>query len=266
MWCNKEYSKRIVGNIDGVEKLLNQCSDIYKLIPNSDIFPKINEILDMFQIEYRVVYRHINHVRFYADYIITDKRYAYRMNGTNDVVNPKLTVQHSYNGLTKYKITFGYFRVVCTNGLTIAVAEMKEFNLAIGGKHTENIVRSFEMLTDMLENFVTNASKITKRIVLKYEVLGGTWVENLEDRLTEVLEANNIAIKENSKFNTLNNIMARITHEANLPNLGYNGRVNDWLIYNGINQYLNDNDMNIMTPDVRMEKDSKVLEYMLETA
>jgi len=40
--------------------------------------------------------------------------------------------------------------------------------------------------------------------------------------------------------------------------------VNDWLIYNGINQYINDDSRNIASPEKRRETDSKVLEYMLE--
>ena len=71
---------------------------------------------------------------------------------------------------------------------------------------------------------------------------------------------------DNSKFNTMNDITNRITAEANKTGLGYNGRVNDWLIYNGINQYINDDNLNIASPEKRREKDSKVLEYMLEYA
>ena len=266
MPSNKEYSKRVVGQINGGDFLLNQCSNIYKLIANADIFPNIEAVLDANGIEYEVTYRHINHVRFYADYIITDKRYAYTMKGTSDKIMPMLRVQHSYNGLTKYRIIFGYYRLVCSNGATIAVAEMKRFNLVIVGKHTEAIKRSFDKLNEMLVYFSNNANLIVGAITEKYESLGGRWVAKPEDRVKEVLEATKITIVDNSKFNTLNDIMSRISVESNKSGLGYNGRVNDWLIYNGINQYLNDNNRNIATPEVRMQKDSKVLEYMLENA
>lgn len=266
MWCNKENSKRIVGIIDGREKLLNQCSDIYKLVPNADVFPNIEAVLDAHGIEYTVTYKQIDHIRFYADYKITDKRFGYTMKGTNDMIMPMLRVQHSYNGQTKYRIIFGFFRMVCSNGMVIAVEEMKRFNLVIIGKHTEQIAQSFSKLNEMLIYFSANAHMISGAITQKYEKLGGVWVAKPEDRLKEVLEASKIAIIENNKFNTLNDIMSRVSVEANKDNLGYNGRVNDWLIYNGINQYLNDNSRNIKSPEVRMESDSKVLEYMLATA
>jgi hypothetical protein len=263
---NKEYSRVVTGIIGGEEMDLNYCSNIYKLVENARIFPNIEEVLDANGIEYEVEYKHINHVRFYADYKITDKRFGYKMKGTNDMIMPMLRVQHSYNGLTKYRIIFGYYRMVCTNGLIIAVEEMKKFNLVIIGKHTEAIVNSFAKLDMMLKFFSANASTIVGEITAKYEMLGGRWVSDPEDRLKEVLGASKITIVENNKFNTLNDIMGRITEESEKKNLGYNGRVNDWLIYNGINQYLNDNSRNIMNPEVRIEKDSKVFEYMLANA
>lgn len=261
---NPEYCKVVTGIVDGQEMDLNYCSDRYALVPNADIFPKIEAVLNAHGINYNPEYKHINNVRFYADYNINDSRYAYKMKGSNDVIQPMLRVQHSYNGLTKYRIVFGYFRLVCSNGLVIAVEEMKEFNLAIVGKHTEQILHSFDELNTMLVNFGENAKQITNALTAKYELLGGSWVENVQDRLTEVLKANKIAMVDTSKFNTLNDITARIMDEAQNPTLGYNGRVNDWLIYNGVNQYLN-SDRTIAAPETRMETDSKVFEYLLES-
>jgi hypothetical protein len=261
---NSEYCRIVVGQVDDGEPMeLNYCSKRYELVPNSLIFPKIEEILNQAGIEFEVEYTHINNVRFYADYTITDKRYGYTMIGTNDTIQPQLRVQHSYNGLTKYKIIFGYFRLVCANGLVIAVNEMKQFNLCLTGKHTTSINHSLIELNAMLINFSNNAKQVTQAIVTKYELLGGRMVTNLNDRLAEVLAANKIAAIDNSKFNTLTDISNRIMAEANNPSLGYNGMVNDWLVYNGINQYLYDDSRNIAAPEKRMEVDSKVFEYML---
>jgi hypothetical protein len=266
MKCNKEYSRKIVGYVGGEEMLLNQCSDIYVLIPNQDIFPNIEQVLEANGIEYEVTYRHINHVRFYADYVITDKRFAYKMRGTNDLIMPMISVQHSYNGLTKYKIIFGYFRFICENGLVIAVEEMKQFNLVITGKHTENVRKSFTQLNHLLVRFSNEAENITSAIVKKYELLGGRMVTNLNNRLTEVLNAVGITAVDNKNRNTLEDITHRIMVEANAQGLGYNGRVTDFLVYNGINQYIHDDNLNIAAPETRMAKDSNVLEYMLENA
>ena len=235
-------------------------------MPNTQIFPNVENVLKTNKIDFRANYSHINNVRFYADYVITDSRFEYKMKGTNDVIQPMLNVRHSYNGLTKYAITFGYFRLVCTNGLVIAVQEMKEFNLQIVGKHTDSIKKSFKELDGMLKYFSTNATKVTNAITAKYERLGGSWVADPAKRLEEVLNASGIIAVDNSKFNTVNDLLGRINHEVNMSGLGYNGMVNNFLIYNAINQYVNDNNRNIAVPEKRAEIDSKVFEYMLATA
>lgn len=260
---NKEYSKVVVGVIDGEEWDLNYCSDVYTLIPNKSIFPEIERVLTENNVEHTSEYTHINNVRFYADITITDERYAYTLKGTNDKIMPSLKVQHSYNGLTKYKIHFGYFRLVCSNGLVIPIEEMNHFNLSILGKHTDSILKSFDKLDSMLKFFTAEAKGITERITAKFEILRSRIVTDVEKCVTDVFEKCGMNLIDNSKFSTMNYITAIVREEANKVGLGYKGKVNEWLVYNAINQYLNDNDLNIATPEVRHEKDSKVFEYLL---
>jgi len=267
MDSNSEYAKRVVGlgiGADGAEKLLNQCSPRYELVPNADIFPNIEQVLIANNIEYEVTYTHIGHVRFYADYRITDTRYGYTIKGTGDKIQPMLRVQHSYNGLVKYRIVFGYFRLVCENGLVVPVEEMKKYNLIITGKHTESIKKSFAKLNGLLVYFAAEADKIVGEITAKYEKLADTKVTKLNDRIEEVLEAVNVNVVENAKFNTVQDIASRVTAETKDSRV--TSHVTDWLVYNGINQYLNDNERNIVAPEKRMETDGKVLEYMLKHA
>jgi len=263
---NREYSKVVTGIIGGEEIDLNYCSPVYELVPNESIFPKVEEIFRQHGIAFSVQYSHTQNARFYGNYIIEDPRFGYKMQGTNDVIKFIWNFEHSYNGLTKYKGLAGFFRTVCTNGLTVPVEEMKEYNLAIQGKHTAAIIHSLEEFSNILVRVTDNLGEVKTAITMKYELLGGRWVAKPVDRIKEVLQASKINIVENSKRNTLMDIQGRIMSEANKTGLGYNGRVNDWLIYNGINQYLNDDNLNIASPEKRRETDSKVLEYMLEYA
>ena len=263
---NREYSKVVTGIINGEEMDLNYCSPVYELVPCTDIFPKVEEIFRRKGIAFSVQYSHTQNARFYGNYTIEDPRFGYRMQGTNDVIKFIWNFQHSYNGLTKYKGIAGFYRLVCTNGLTVPIAEMKEYNLVLEGKHTNAILHSLQEFESILVNVTSNLGVVKTAITAKYESLGGRWVANPKDRLKEVLKASSIIIVENAKFNTVNDIMNRINKESKDTNLGYNGRVNDWLIYNGINQYVNDDNRNIAAPEKRRETDSKVLEYMLEYA
>ena len=56
-------------------------------------------------------------------------------------------------------------------------------------------------------------------------------------------------------------IEATIRNESNKL---YDGvKVNDWLIYNGINEYIYNDDFNIKQPHVRQKEDQKVLDFVL---
>ena len=262
---NSEYAKVIIGHTNRGVMDLNYCSKTYGFVPNENIFPKIEETLNNHGINFGAKYTQIKDVRFYGDYRITDANYTYKMKGTNDEIFPMIRVQHSYNGMTKYRIMLGYFRLVCTNGLVIAVKEMKDFNLQIVGKHTvEAIKKSLVEFDGMLKKFCTEAPTITNAITSKYERLATkNLTVKLEDRITEVLKATKITAVENAKFNTVNTIVNQINFEMD-KNLGY-AEINDWLVYNGINWYLNEGSRNTELPEKRIETDSKVFEYMLET-
>lgn len=266
---NTEHSKVVVGIIDGEEIDLNYCSPIYELVPNEMIFPKVEEILNQHGIKFKAEYSHTKNARFYGNYTIEDERFHHQMKGTNDVIKFIWNFEHSYNGLTKYKGVAGFYRLVCTNGLVVPVQEMEAYNLEIKGKHTASILKSLDDFSAILTRTTNELTTVKKSIVQKYEVLGDRWIADPVERrarVEEVLNATKIGIKDNKSFDTIDNIMGRITDEATKTSLGYDGKVNDWLIYNGINQYVNDNTLNIAAPEKRRETDSKVLEYMLEYA
>ncbi len=266
-WTNSEYSYIVVGHIDGREKMLNYCSPVYELIPNSEVFPQIEAMLYKHRIGFSAKYSHINHVHFYADYIVEDPRFARKLLGTNDVIKWKWHQQMSYNGKTKLMGWGGFFRQVCDNGLCIPCRELAQYNLVIGGKHTISVRTQIEMFNVMLTRLTENISDVMDSIVDRYELLGGRMVKNPEDRIKEVLEAVGIRVIENSKFNTVNDIIFRITEELKHPDMrAYGGKISDWFVYNGINQYINDNDRNSTLPEKRNDLDTKVLEYLLENA
>jgi len=260
---NPEYSKIIKANIKGYEWHLNYCSPRYELVKNEDIFPNIEDVLSSNNISYEASYKMINRVRFYADYILNDDDFLHTIEGTNDKIYPKLSVQHSYNGMTKYAINFGYFRLICSNGLVIPIQEMKKYNLSIIGKHTAQILSSFNKLDEMLNKFVDKKQQIGLAITAKYKQLTDVWVTKPEDRLKEILEGTKIRAVENKNFNTVDHIMNIVIGEANNQDLGYGGKINDWLIYNGINQYINDDDRYKSAPETRAKKDQEVLSFML---
>lgn len=247
------------------EKLkLTDCSNIYELVPNRDIFPNIEQVLLLNNIKYTATYSHINHAQFVVTYQITDKRFEITVNGDFDVIRPQITVYHSYDRSIKYRIIVGYFRVVCSNGLVIAIDLMSEYNLIISGKHTKEILNSIKKLNDVIERFA-NTAEIMQQITDRYKkmALMSFNLNTLDSVIEKTLKLAGIKTTENSNFSGLKNIRDRIIAELNNEQLKYK-KPNNWLVYNGINAYINDNKLNVASPEARMEKDQKVFEILLK--
>lgn len=255
--ANSDYAYDIFGYIGDEQKKtrLNSCSNRYELVENSKIFIPAREILLSKNIKFEETYMHLNNARFYAEYKIMDQPYLVGGN-PDDKIFPMMKVQHSYNGLTKYLISFGYYRLVCTNGLTIPVKEKDDFNIAVMGKHTTSIKASLEKLSNALDLFANEGNKY----LVNFDHMADRAIMNVQDRIVEVMEAAKISIVDNKNVDTMDYVMSIIEREATDF---YGGVTNDWLIYNSINQYIFDDDLNVKTPEVRNEMDKNVLQFML---
>lgn len=248
MATNSDYSHAIIGKIEGENKVLNVCSDRYELVKNAEIFPQIRQILNDAGLQFSEKYSMVNHARFYADYVIESE--STHIGAKNDIVKPLIRVRHSYNGLTKYAITFGYFRLVCDNGLVVPIEGKEATNLHIVGKHTISIRTSLDMLIQRLENFTINQNFYKQN----FDILGGQWVENPLQRISEVLEFAKIPEKKAEQV-----LSTVLDESAKL----YDGKVNDWLIYNGVNQLIHKGD-NKKVLEQKELYDYKAIEYLLK--
>ena len=177
--------------------------------------------------------------------------------GTNDKVYPQISMRKSYNSRIKYAFLFGFFRLICSNGLTIPVMEMKDFNWNYVGKHTEKLNESIATLNEKLNDYLVFAEN--KNIAERFNNLTkNTYVANYGERVEEVMNATKIAKGISNK--NMNKVLEYIETEASV--LGSD--VNDWLIYNGINSFLYKD--NVKTDEVRDIKDKEVLSYIMKTA
>ena len=246
----------IFAKINGEAKhtLLNVCSDIYELVENEKIFPAIETILRTAGIEFEVTYKMIDFSRFYADYTL--KVGGVSVGNRKDKIFPIIRVTHSYNGLLKYKITFGWFRLICTNGLVVPVEGKEEQNISIVGKHTKQILESLKTLLEKVKTFTKNTDKYSE----KFEVMADRSVKNWEDRIIEVMAASGVGKRGFTQ------IAERVNFESEKL---YDGKVNDWLLYNGFNYHI----FNAVTkegkpydtaPNLRHDQDRKVFDTLFK--
>lgn len=213
----------IFAKVNGGEILLNTCSNTYQLIPNAMIFVVIEQMLKKAGIQFEVTYGMYDYSRFYADYTI--KTGGISVGNRKDLIFPVLRVEHSYNGLWKYKMTFGYFRMICSNGLVVPVEGKEEQNFTITGKHTAKIVQSLDTLLDKITFFTKNNKKYSER----FNIVAERWFPKWEERVEAIVESTGVGKRGLAQIN------AKIEEEAAKLT---DGKVNDWLIYNGINFHI----------------------------
>jgi hypothetical protein len=248
--CNSEHAKIVRATIDGEEKDLNYCSDRYELVPNEDIFLRMENELNSKDIAFTADYTaNADLTRFYAEYTLEDKG-EIMLGDNGDVIKPMVRINHSYNGLTKYCMSFGYFRLVCSNGLVIPYEGSEEHNLTIKGKHTKQILNSFDLIFGKLDEFIALQPQIQKR----FEVLTDRKIENYGERLEAVLNATKIGYTRTN----FTDMYDTITNEKSL----YGGHANDFLVYNSINAHIF-NEGAIAAPEKKYADDAKVLAEVL---
>lgn len=251
---NNEYSRAIVGTIEGQKKLLNVCSPRYELIPCADIFLPIKGILETQGISYTEKYSSENDVLFLAEYTLNDLKTNV---GGGDEIQYKINVTHSYNGLRKYAINSGFFRLICSNGLVIPVEGKEAENFCISGKHTVKINDSFEQLNKLIaslscgnsiENFSNRFAKLAKH------ELEGSELERVFD----------IAFKSSDTVKSSHKDYAKsvLQVEANKLNV----KPNLWLVYNAVNQVINSDALNAKTYEKRSMLDNATLSELFKLA
>jgi hypothetical protein len=244
----------IVAMIDNVKTILNACSDRYELVKNVDIFLAIENMLKKFGVEFTVVYRMLDYSVFEAEYFLPN--ISITLPG-GDKVHAMFRVSHSYNGQVKYKILFGFYRMVCSNGVVIPVKGAEMHNVCIQGKHTEKILSSVSTLIESLNRFFSKSADWTYR----YAEMNDRKIEKWEDRIVAVLEAT--GINRGAKDGNFNAIVEKMNLELSGNRIPDNkNRPSDWLVYNAVNEGYIYSPLNNLRPHMRTELDSDVINWL----
>lgn len=224
------------------------------------LYPVIEKMLRKAKCKFTKSYKiNKNQTVFNAVYIITkvrSKDVGIDL-GHGDKIYPTLMVGNSYNGLKMAAFLFGYFRMICSNGIVIPLEGKEESNLHIKGKHTQKLDLTFGDLVKKLRTFLKKNTKVKKR----FKVLTDRMVVNYGERIEEVMNATKVGYSRDQ----FNGIYDSITAEAQKS---YKGAVNDFLIYNGINALIfkgtdSKGNKNSALPEVKRKLDRKVFEFIM---
>jgi hypothetical protein len=100
--------------LDEHGNILSFCSSTYNLRENQTLYTPLEELMKEGKIPFDRKISIVDGTKFYVDYIIRDRVKSLTV---NDIL-PKFSIWNSYDGTLKTTLKFGFYRVVCSNGLT----------------------------------------------------------------------------------------------------------------------------------------------------
>lgn len=232
-------------------KICNFCSKSYNLVTNEElIIPMMEAILSEFP-GADVVAQSQRDSRFYVDIIFDDvsRTIGSKKQKIVDTIHPKFQITNSYDGKVKYSRDFGFWRVVCENGMSVPMGE----TISEGGLHTDKLdeLINAELLIDTTKSYLENVREHTEsyRRLMKNRV-------DVEERIASVLDNTPFPRRQAGA------VANRISNEVKLLHV----QPNDWLVYNGFNGELNHNNEFKMTISKRHEVDKEIFDFLLKSA
>lgn len=117
--------------LDQNGNILSFCSSSYNLRENSTLYKPLEGLMKEQKIPFDRKIKVVDNTKFYVDYIIRDRVKSLTV---NDIL-PKFSIWNSYDGTLKTTIKFGFYRVVCSNGLTRPVGS----TVNIASKHRKAV-------------------------------------------------------------------------------------------------------------------------------
>ena len=237
--------------VDEGGNILNFCSEVYSPKSNLEIFPQIESGLKEAGLEFKKRINIIGRTKFYVDYVIMERM---KTLSVNDVF-PKLSIWNSYDGVVKFRKEFGFYKLLCSNGL----ARPTERKSSVSFKHTKNNGDNINKIISITKDFVKDSKNDMKEFEKMNQLNADVkTIQKVSDKLViskHVTKAavDRFTLETTGKIQYLNEYNETVT-SSGLPKTMftvYNAL--NWAIYNCNPKEL---------PERKIEKDRQVLEYL----
>jgi hypothetical protein len=232
-------------------KIVHACSKGYGLLKNEDFFGAFEQELRDEHINYEAVYRNVKDSQFVADYVL-DGRMA--IGTSKDLIQPKIRLINTYDGSGLSSGYLGHWRKVCKNGLHAMVYEL-DFKLRHTSKQVELAIPNVRQMLERYQQ--AEGIMITRR----FETLAerALTLDDLQGFVHEVVDQTELFTWATSEKNpapgkNAQTVLDTIKREAQLLDVV----PNRWLVYNGLNEWLNNDQRNAKSDSVRTQLDSKI--------
>jgi len=239
---NSDCEFDIVATIDGTQKKLQSCSDVYQLQLNSEIFPVIENSLKDNDIAYSAMYSHTNHSKFYAQYRLFNEGFKV---GT-EILNVIVSVVHSYDGWLNYSFFSGL--VGTSNPQYRKSIPCLDNNFIRVGKHTKKSLGASIDFFERIEEITLKKTEILNALTN----LMTTQVDKPTELVEKIMKAKNISDGQGTIGKNKRAVLA----------LALTAKTK-WDIYNAFNEGYVYSDLNGWTADKRARLDLDIMNYLL---
>jgi hypothetical protein len=246
--------------VDENNNILNFCSGRYSLVNNSTILKPIESYLKTNNIDYIKKVKIINGSKFYVDYIIKTRKDTENVKG----IFPKISIWNSYDGGSTMRHEMGFYRLICSNGLTRPEGEVKKksFKHAVSQKtnKTDTQEKILKILMD-IKSFIDGCSldiqkfeDMTKVKVTKAKIDSIANHLKLSKKIVECAkERYDLETKEGVEYiNEYGEVVKSKGCEKNL-----------FTLYNALNYGIYNTNLKEL-PEKKIEKDKELINYLLK--
>lgn len=216
-------------------RIVNVISDSYGFVDNRSYFLKVEEALIEADIHYATRSVNRDNRSFSVDYILSDDRYHVKVKSGVDKIMPMLSFTNAYDGSGPCTGRFGFFRMVCQNGLHIAKTNI---GFKVRHKRTVNEI-VFKGIKDSVARFMDNEYYSLHK---KFEHLGERPIVDMHSFVKFTAEKLDLFKFEKGKSSDevkapsakAEQVMNIINREASMLKV----QPNMWLGYNAFNEII----------------------------
>jgi hypothetical protein len=245
--------------IDDDKKILNFCSKRYSLVKNKTVLQPIEQYFKEKKIDFIRNVRVINNSKFYVDYIVKQRKDAGDVKG----IFPKISIWNSYDGGTIMRHEMGFYRLVCSNGLTRPEGDIinKSFKHSSSDTYNTqeriiNIIRDAKYFIDNSSHDVDKFEELSKKKTTRRHISSVGKKVGLSKKIVESAE-DRYDLEVVSGLEYMNEHGEVVKHSGCNKNL--------FTLYNALNYGIYNTNTKEL-PEKKIEKDKKLLTHLLQTA
>lgn len=152
--CKGDRGKAIIRT--DTNEIINTCSSTYQLVPHRDVISAIESTFESNGLKYvlkNLMFFGKKDSSMRARYVIDEDKFLDKKVGN---LIPMIDVSNSYDSLTKLNVSYGIYRIVCSNGMVVKQGNNRGIDVKVHIKQNIQVLNIFKSLDKFLNEMYPN--------------------------------------------------------------------------------------------------------------